>query len=119
MDLSVSQMIQMQSKLYELHKSTWPPMTAEYGKDYILYMMEEIGEVISILKKKGSDAVMADPQVRAAFLEEMSDVAMYYYDILLRFHVSAEEISDAYLRKHQKNLYRNYTQEYKESYQNG
>lgn len=44
---------------------------------------------------------------------------MYYNEILLRFHVTPEEISDAYVRKHVRNMGRNYTQEYKELYQHG
>ena len=53
-------------------------MEPEYGKDFILYMIEEIGECIAILKKKGSAAIMEDPAVREAFLSEMADVLMYY-----------------------------------------
>lgn len=119
MDLSLSQMLALQQALYESNKDKWPPMEPEYGKDYILYMMEEIGETIAILKKKGCDAVVTDPDVRSAFLEEMSDVLMYYNDILLRFHITAQELSDAYIRKHNRNIGRNYTQEYEELYHNG
>lgn len=119
MDLSVSQMMQLQKNLFEPHKETWSPMEPEYGKDFILYMVEEIGEAIAILKKKGSAAVTSDPLVRAAFLEEMADVLMYYNDVLLRFHVTPEEISEAYLKKHAKNMGRNYTEEYKELHHNG
>lgn len=119
MDLSISQMQQLQKSLYEPNKETWPPMEPEYGKDYILYMMEEVGEVIAVLKKKGTGAVVSDPAVREAFLEEMADVLMYYQDVLLRFGVTPEEISQAYLKKHSKNMGRNYTEEYKELYQNG
>lgn len=119
MDLSISEMMQMQQTLFEPHKDKWPPMEPEYGKDFILYMMEEIGEAIAILKKKGCCAVANDPEVRVAFLEEMADVLMYYNDILLRFHVSAEEISEAYCRKHARNIGRDYTHEYEELYHNG
>ncbi len=119
MDISVSQMMHMQKELFELHKDKWSPMEPEYGKDFILYMVEEIGETIAILKKKGSDAVLSDPDVRSAFLEEMADVLMYYNDILLRFHVTPEEISEAYLRKHARNMGRDYTHEYEELYHNG
>ena len=51
MDLSISQMMQLQKELFDPHKDKWPPMEAEFGKDYVLYMIEEVGEVISILKK--------------------------------------------------------------------
>ena len=116
MDLKISQMMEMQKELFALHKDTWSPMEAEYGKDFILYMMEEVGETIAILKKKGSGAVVSDAEVREAFLEEMADVLMYYHDILLRFQVTPEEISEAYLKKHARNMGRDYTREYKELY---
>ena len=56
MDLSISQMMQMQLDLYEPHKEKWFPMEPEFGKDFVLFMVEEIGETIAILKKKGSQA---------------------------------------------------------------
>lgn len=119
MDLSISRMMQLQKDLFELHKEKWSPLEPEFGKDFILFMVEEIGETIAILKKKGSSEVISDPVVREKFLEEMADILMYYHDILLRFHVTPEEISAAYLKKHHQNMGRNYTEEYKELYHNG
>lgn len=116
MDLSITQMMQLQQALFEPHKDKWHPMEPEYGKDFILYMIEEVGEAIAILKKKGHAAVMEDPAVREAFLSEMADVLMYYHDILLRFHVTPEEISEAYVKKHVSNLQRDYEAQYKEKY---
>jgi NTP pyrophosphatase (non-canonical NTP hydrolase) len=116
MDLSISRMMQMQQELYALHQDTWSPMEPEYGKDFMLYMVEELGEAIAVLKKKGCTAIMDDPGVRSAFLTEMADVLMYYNEVLLRYHVTPEEISEAYVRKHQGNLGRNYEQQYKEQY---
>ena len=54
MDLTISQMMQMQRDLYERHKDAWYPLEPEYGKDSILFMVEEIGEAIAVLKKKGN-----------------------------------------------------------------
>ena len=116
MDLSISRMMQLQKELFEPHKDQWHPMEPEYGKDFILYMIEEVGECIAILKKKGSGAVMEDPAVRKAFLSEMADVLMYYHDILLRFGVTPEEISEAYVTKHRTDMARDYESEYKEQY---
>lgn len=116
MDLSVSQMMQMQRELYQRHEGKWYPLEPEYGKDSILFMVEEVGETIAVLKKKGYNAIMEDPAVREAFLTEMADVLMYYTDVLLRFHVRPEEISEAFLRKHEFNMGRDYTKEYKEKY---
>ena len=118
MDISFSDMMQMQKALQALHTGEWTPMDPEHGKDGVLFMVEEIGEVIAILKKRGSD-IMDDPHVRSAFLEEMADVLMYYTDTLLRYGVTPEEISEAYIRKHTHNMGRNYTKEYEELYHNG
>lgn len=116
MDLTIEQMMKMQKDLFDLHKNEWSPMESTYGKDSILYMVEEIGEAIAVLKKKGDRAIIDNPAVRDAFLEEMADVLMYYTDALLRFQVTSEEISEAYIKKHEQNMGRNYSREYKEKY---
>lgn len=41
-DIKISDMMAMQKELYELHKDSWPPMEPEYGKDFILYMIENV-----------------------------------------------------------------------------
>lgn len=112
-DLKISDMMNMQKELFELHKDTWSPMEAEYGRNFILWMMEEIGESIAIIKKKGDTAIMKDEMVRKSFCEEMSDVLMYFNDTLLRYGITAEEISEAYIAKHNKNMGRNYAEEYR------
>lgn len=119
MDLSISEMMALQQQLFEPHRDEWPPMEPEFAKEYILYMMEEVGEVIAILKKKGCANVMEDPRVREHFLEEMADVLMYYHDILLRCHVTPEEISRAYRAKYERNMRRNYRRQYEEMYHDG
>ena len=119
MDLSISQMLEMQKKLFDAQGQKWAPMQPQYGHEFIMYMIEEIGEVISIWKKKGPEAMMDEPTVREAFLEEMADVLMYYHEVLLRFHVTPEEISNAYEEKHQRNMTRNYKKQYEEMLTDG
>lgn len=116
MDLSISDMMQYQKELHKLHEHEWFPLEPEHGRNYILFMIEEIGEAIAILKKKGDRAVLEDAAVRDAFLEEMADVLMYYHDTLLRYHITPEEISEAFVRKHNTNMGRDYIREYKEKY---
>lgn len=77
---------------------------------------EQYGSFDLPIKKKGSGAVAEDPAVREAFLAEMADVLMYYHDILLRYHVTPEEISAAYLKKHGQDMRRDYKAEYEEKY---
>jgi NTP pyrophosphatase (non-canonical NTP hydrolase) len=119
MDLMISQMMQMQRDLFDAQGRKWAPMEPEYGGEFFLYMVEEIGEVISIWKKKGERAIVDDPSVRSAFLEEMADVLMYYNEVLLRFHVTPEEISQAYQDKHDRNMTRNYQKQYEEMLTDG
>lgn len=91
-------------------------MEAKFGRNFILWMMEEMGECIAIIKKKGDSAIMREASVREAFVEEMSDVLMYYFDTLLRYGVTPEEISNAYVAKHNKNMGRDYQREYNNKY---
>lgn len=116
MDLRIADMMAMQTALHQLHKSEWFPLEPAFGQHSILYMIEEIGEAIAVLKKKGDQAVMHDASVRTAFLEELADVLMYYTDVLLRYHITPKEIAEAYIRKHEKNMGRNFAEEYKEKY---
>lgn len=113
-DLKVSEMLKMQRELWEENKEKWQPIEPEFGKISLLWMIEEVGEVISIIKKKGDKEIMNNPEVRKAFVEELSDVYMYYNDTLLRFGITPEEISDAYVSKHNKDMKRNYSKEYKD-----
>ena len=91
-DIKISDMMRMQMNLWEQHKDTWSPMEAKFGRNFILWMMEEMGECIAIIKKKGDSAIMREASVREAFVEEMSDVLMYYFDTLLRYGVTPEEM---------------------------
>lgn len=52
-DLRVSDLLNMSYALWEKHKHSWSPMEPEYGRNFILFMIEEIGETIAIIKKKG------------------------------------------------------------------
>ena len=92
-DLNISDMMKMQLELWEVNKDRWSPMEAKYGRNFLLWMIEEVGEVIAIIKKKGDNAIMEDESIRSSFVEEMSDVLMYYNETLLRYGITAEEIS--------------------------
>ena len=51
-DLKISELKEMQLKLFEINKEKWNDMEPNAAKNHILYMVEEIGECISIIKKK-------------------------------------------------------------------
>ncbi|WP_291561401.1 MULTISPECIES: MazG nucleotide pyrophosphohydrolase domain-containing protein [unclassified Clostridium] len=113
-DLRISEMLKFSKTLWEKNKDNWSPMEPKYGKSFILYMIEEIGEVISIIKKKGEDEIMDNNEVREKFIEEMGDVLMYYMDVLNRFNITSEEFSKIYLNKYISNMDRNYEKQYKD-----
>lgn len=117
-DLTISDMQKMQQELYEAHKDKWGDRKPEYAKNHILYMIEEIGECISIIKKKGIDAIMEDKDVRARFVEEITDVQNYYIEVLNRLKITPEEFSNAYIEKHNVNMTRNYERDNKLKYNN-
>ena len=107
-ELSISEMMQKQRKLYEKHVNQWAPHTPEYGKDSLLWMVDEMGEVIAIIKKKGHDAIMNDEHVRAHYVEECGDVFMYFLDMLDCFGISAEEFTRAFDKKWHTNMDRSW-----------
>jgi len=113
-DLRVSDMMNMSYELWDKNKEKWSPMEPEHGKTFILYMIEEIGEVISVIKKKSVNEIMNDEEVREHFVTELGDVMMYYMDVLNRFKITPEEFSEIYLKKFNKNMGRDYEKQYKE-----
>ena len=76
------------------------------GKNKLLWMIGEVGEVIDIVKKHGPEASDADNPEREHLIEELADVLMYYNDVLLCYGITAEELKDTYTNKFQKNMKR-------------
>ncbi len=103
-EFSISEMKEMQRLLQEKYKDKWEAVSPETGKNQLLWMIGEIGEVIDVIKKKGCAAIMEDPAVRSHFVEEMADVLMFYSDILLCFDISSEDLKRAYTEKFQRNM---------------
>ena len=99
-------------KLQEKYKGKWTPLSPESGRNNLLWMMEEMGEVISIIKKRGDQAIMEDSLLRAEFVEETVDIMMFYQNLLMSYEVSPEEWSEAFLKKHNKNMDRDFLNEH-------
>ena len=113
-DLKISDMLHMQKSLWENNKEKWSPLEPKYARDSILWMMEEIGEVISIIKKRGESEIINDKSLRNDFVTELTDVLMYFNDVLMRYEITPEEISEAYITKHAKNMNRDFVKEYRD-----
>lgn len=111
-DITFAQMMDMQRELYEIHKDKWSPRIPKTGRDFMLFLTEELGEAIAIIKKKGDQAVTDDPEVRSHFTEELVDMMMYFNEILICHGITPEEFATAYAKKHAKNMGRNYQGEY-------
>ncbi len=111
-DLTLSQIRAMQDELQARYKGKWLELKPENGHYSILWLMEELGEVVSIIKKRGDDAIMRDPAVRASFIEEMSDMLMYFQDALTCYDVSPSEFAAGYVAKHERNMKRDFLGEH-------
>ena len=105
-DLSVSEMLDMQKKLQDKYSNIWEKICPETGRNKLLWMIGEIGEVIDIEKKSGPDKIMHDEKIRAHFVEECADVLMYLHDIMLCYGIEPEEMRKAYTEKFEKNMHR-------------
>lgn len=113
-DLKLSEIMSMQKELQEKYKGKWTPLSVENGRNCLLWMIEEMGEAISIIKKRGEADIMNNAAIRAEFVEELVDVMMFYNDALICYGITSEELSDAFTKKHLKNMNRDFIREHKE-----
>ena len=105
-DFGINEMLDMQRKLQEQYKDIWENISPEVGQNKLLWMIGEIGEVIDIIKKNGGEKACKDEKLRESLIEELSDVLMYYNDVLLCYGISAEELKQAYANKFETNMKR-------------
>ena len=106
MDFSINEMQEMQKSLQKKYKDKWEPICAEVGRNKLLWMIGEIGEVIDIVKKHGGVQVSTDKELRKDLIEEMADVLMYYNDVLLCYGITEEELKKSYTEKFKRNINR-------------
>lgn len=105
-DFTINEMLEMQRKLQEKYKDKWEPICPETGKNKMLWMIGEIGEVIDIIKKNGDRKAAETNEICSQLIEEMADVLMYYNDMLLCYGITAEELREAYIKKFERNMNR-------------
>ena len=99
-------MQEMQRVLQEKYKEKWETIGPETGKNKLLWMVGEIGEVVDIVKKNGGTNACTDEKLRKDLIEEMADVLMYYNDVMLCYGITADELKKAYVDKFEKNMKR-------------
>ena len=105
-DFSIHEMQEMQKSLQEKYKEKWGGLSPEVGKNQLLWMIGEIGEVIDIVKQNGGTKAASDADIRKDLVEELADVLMYYNDVLLCYGITAEELKESYTKKFEKNMKR-------------
>ena len=105
-DFGINDMLEMQKLLQEKYKDIWKPICPDRGKDQLLWMIGEIGEVIDVVKKHGGENACQDVELRKSLIEELADVLMYYNDVLLCYGISEAELKQAYINKFEKNMKR-------------
>ncbi len=105
-DFSINEMQAMQVALQEQYKHKWEPICPDTGKNKLLWMIGEIGEVIDIIKKHGGTNAAEDEELRKDLVEELADVLMYYNDVMLCYGITADELKQVYTEKYYKNMAR-------------
>ena len=105
-NFTISEMQEMQKQLQEKYKHIWEPIGVDTGKNKLLWMIGEVGEVIDIVKKNGGEKACTEPDIRKDLVEEMADVLMYFNDVMLCYGISEEELKKAYTEKFMKNMKR-------------
>ena len=105
-DLTFAQMQAMQRSLQEKYIEKWGGLSEKEGRNQLLWMMIEAGEMADIIKKQGDEAILHDAQARAHFVEETCDVLMYLNDVMLCYGITPEELAEAYRKKHEHNMKR-------------
>ena len=103
---TVQNMLDMQNQLQEKYKGKWEPIGPETGKSKLLWMIGEIGEVIDVIKKNGANKATTDENLRKDLIEEMADVLMYYNDVMLCYHITPDELKEAYTKKFERYINR-------------
>ena len=115
-NLQVRDLFDMQVRLQKQFESKWGGITPKRGREQTLWMVGEIGEVIDIIKKNSAEKIMTRPELKRLLAEELADVSMYLYDVLLCYGITPEEFAEVYLEKHLHNMGRDYHREHVEKY---
>ena len=105
-DFGFCEMQEIQRQLQEKYKDKWEPLTPEASLKTFLWLMIELGEAADVIKKEGNERIMKDTKVRRHFIEELTDVMMYFNSVMLCYDISVEELKSVYLQKHQRNMER-------------
>ncbi len=109
MEGKIAEFLEMQSLL--AHEKGWDKDRTPEGAPFsILWSIDELGEAIAIIKKKGGNEIMNNAAVRAHFIEEVADTFMYLFDMMNAYGITSDEFTAAYAEKFSRNLGRNWSE---------
>ena len=103
-EFTLDKMQNLQKELQEKYKGKWGGLYPEKGREMLLWMIGEAGEVADIIKQNGDEKIITDENIRQHFIEEMCDVMMYFNDVLLCYDIASDELEQVYIQKHNKNM---------------
>lgn len=105
--LSLFEMHEYQRRLQAKYAVKWgEPIGPNVAVRKLCWAYGELAEAGDIMKKLGDRQIMDDPQVRRDFTEEIGDVMMYLFDVLLCVDISIKAFSDIYRAKCGRNMNR-------------
>ena len=97
LDLKMSEVFEAQEEVRWVNH--WPKYTPDDAQAHLLGATEEIGEISEIIRKCGHEAIMNSPTIRRKLTTEVVDAVSYLVNVLLSYGITAEEFSEAFVRK--------------------
>ena len=76
-DFGINEMLEMQKALQEKYKDKWEGISPEIGKNKLLWMVGEIGEVIDVIKKNGDHKACEESAERSAGDEKCAHTSFH------------------------------------------
>jgi len=105
----LNQIFEMQAKLQKLHNHNFNDMSLkdkeQYSKDMILYLLDEVHELLREINFKSYKKVKKDINIDNIH-EELADIGAFFNNLCLCWGVSPDSYFKAYKNKNQKNIAR-------------
>ena len=98
--LTLKEMFGYQQRLQAKYSEQWgEPIVPASAVRKLCWAYGELAEAGDIIKKQGSEPILKDPETHRHFMEELGDVMMYLFDVMLCYGMTPEEFSEIYREK--------------------
>jgi len=108
--MTLNELVSLQKELQGA-RPEWGGYSPERGRNQLLWLLGEAGEVIDIVKRNTPEQCAASGEIHDHLVEELADVMMYFVDVMGCYGISAEEFSKGYRMKHDRNMKRDFAAE--------